>query len=207
MNFVIAFLGIIIYTMMLYRERYLSKENDRRFDKERKIKNLIYNDWKSNVTDLELENKFKSEIIVDEFKVFSIVSPVICSINGFPDEFNGCDEFFSYMRSFPGMIARTYMGIHNKLLCSDAENGIRSPDIYNSELRHRWKMNHEFMKWLNSQIISSDNRFELKFIKGDKIDIADYNDKYLLNLNDIILDRCIGGKYCWAINTNIITVF
>lgn len=205
MNFMISFLGILIYWIIINIETNKREINNKKFESELIAKTRLYKEWESQVTDIEMENNFKFKLASDQIGMYKILSPVVCSIDGFPDKFDNHIEFYDYMRDFPNMLNRIYMAINHKILYNDAKNGIRSPDVYNETLRQRWKLNHEFMKWLDGMVRLDNGRYELCFVKGDKLCEVKNDYNHLIKLNE--LDVCIGGVYCWSVNTNMIPVF
>lgn len=200
MSFIISSLGILIYIYILINEKYKSNNNDEHYGRKYKHLSEIHDEWEKSFVDIELERKIRIDISANEIKTYEIISPIICSLNGFPDSFNNHLEFFEFMRNFPNMIPRIYMGMHHKLLMSDALDGIRSPDVYSQDKIRLWKMHHEVMKWLNKQIQSSGCKYNMYFVKGDDLDKACKDFDVLIGINDV--SEPIGGRYCWVTNLN-----
>lgn len=198
MNFLIASIGIFIYMYIIIKEMYTSKHNSYNYDSKYNYISNIYEDWEKYFVDIELEKKARIEISSNEYNVYKLVSPIICSLKYFPDKFDNHLEFYEFMSSFPDMILRIYMALNHKLLQKDAINGIKSPDVYSPELIDRWKMNHEIMKWVDKQIRMPNGKYEMYFVNGSNLDKVCSDTSYMLELDNI--PEPIGGRYCWITN-------
>lgn len=198
MNFILASIGIFIYIAISCYQRYVSEVNTAKFNYDYMYKSIEYDDWVKSVTDVDLEksiseyvNKYGNESEIYN-KVFSIVS----SFEHFDKEFKDEFEFKNYMICTHNlMIERILMALNGKLLSHDASFGIRSPAVYDSDVRKKWHINNDLMLWMDDTLHDHGIKYNMKFIDGacifkykrDKVDACDikYNNKV------------IGGVYFW----------
>lgn len=195
MNFIIVSLGIMIYTYTIIMEKVKEHKIDKEISEINFNHSKIYNDWHICVTDEEIEYRVKNEIIYDKPEVYKKLSPIVCSLNGFPDKFDNYIMFYAFMKRFPMMMERMYMGIYHKLLCKDASEGIRSPDVYDIYERESWDMHHEFMKWLNKQLTDACINWETKYVRGSYINSCKNNSSQIMSINQA--NNSSSGVYCW----------
>lgn len=200
MSFIIASIGIIVYIFIIVNEKITYKNNDYHDSSKYKYVSDFGCKLENKFVDRSLENKLRIKVSSEEYKVYQKISPIVCSLHEFPDNFDNHIEFYEFMRMFPNMILRIYLGIDHKILADDSTNGIMSPGVYNDEEIKRWKMHHELMVWLNAQIQEPDGSFEMYFVKGTDLKKVYADPSCLTKLKDI--EEPIGGRYCWINITN-----
>lgn len=195
MSLVIVIVGFTVYAIIISVESYNQRKNQVEWERDYSSRERAKTTWESYVIDRSLESEFNNKLRYSPQEIYSITSPVVCSLEGFPNSFDNQYYFFSYMRRFPLMIARIYMGISHKLLTDDAKYGVRSPEVYDSNVRELWKLTHVFMKWLDNQIRKDDGTYEMRYVAGNHLDTCRYNPSQILKLDDA--DGSFAGRYCW----------
>lgn len=198
MNFILASIGIFIYLAISCYQRYVSEVNIAKCKYDYMYRSIEYNDWVKSITDVDLEKSISKYVIEygNESEIYNKVFPIVNSFDHFDKEFKDDFEFKNYMIcTHRLMIERILMALNGKLLEHDALFGIRSPAVYDSEVRKKWHINNDLMLWIDDKLHEHGIKHNVKFIDGacvfkyqrDEVDACDirYN------------NEVIGGLYFW----------
>lgn len=201
MEFVIAFLGILIIIFKGAWDSSTKTLYEQNFNKTYENEQLEFIKWKSLVTDQALEDSVNKKIDyysdenlhTDFLQACKELSSVVQDITGVT--FDSVTEFFNFVKKLtPMSVKRIYMGMQGKLMACDAEVGIPSPPVYNDEAREAWEYNHKIMLWLGEKIKAATS-YDIKYVNSGFYRICKYHKEHILNMSDVTNKS--SGRYCW----------
>ncbi|MCQ2052408.1 MAG: hypothetical protein MJZ03_00460 [archaeon] len=197
MSFIIAFLGIIIYSIAYIISSTNQKIASERIERDVKVNESRLHLWEAKVVDRDLEYKVMHTNLLwdDENHYKDIITNVIRSIPLISEDFGDEYGYYKFFKVYTIWCARILMAYNGKLLYNDAMKGIRSPGVYDSEVKKEWKMNHQLMIWINDQLKSHGINEEMYFVNGCNLQSCVYKPEQIIPLNKV--DGTVGGRYCW----------
>lgn len=207
MSFVIAIIGCFVYALLYTTDRY--KQEKVTYTTERSIiaNGIVFDKWCSEVVDVELENKVTHTPLL--WNLDSTYEDKITSvIHSYPtlnEVFGGEYGYLRFFKTHPTWCARILMASEGKLLKNDAYYGIRSPDVFSTEKRKEWVMNHEIMTWIDKQLRLHGVKHEMFFVNGSNLDTCKYNKDQLIPFKEA--DGSVGGRYCWLFMINNMSIY
>lgn len=198
MNFVIGFLGLFIYLIVASWGKESAKQTSLKNDREFLSKQKLYNNWINEITDIDIEHQVVD--CVSDYRnqesIYSIIYPIIESFPNFEIKYEDCSRFmYNITNDYPRLTERILMALKGKLLMDDANYGITSPPVYDSCVRHKWDVFHDFIIWLDSQLKNSGHLYSTFFIEGSLVDKLKNDMSIRKDIHNI---NCkVRGKYFW----------
>lgn len=148
----VALFGGLYYACKIGSEKSKSKAADK--EATQRIENMRSDmrRFANKVIDEHLENEVDSFIKSGNVEaIYREVMPILSKIKGYEN----VTDTMSFIRNVYAdrpTIKRALMAPHGKIPYDDAVYWMRSPGVCNEQEIIKWKRNHEFMKWLNSEL-------------------------------------------------------
>ena len=207
MSLIIALVGIIVYYIIYSCLNNKKESVQRKTQAQINASSIVFNKWRKEVIDVDLENKVTHTPLIyhTDREYEELITSVIHSIPSLNKEFG--DEY-GYLRFFKLHVVWCYriiMASSGKLLLNDALNGIRSPDVYDSERKKDWRMNHDLMKWMDLQLKNHGVNHEMYFVTGNNLQSCRFDHNLLIPINDVKDE--IGGRYCWLFMVHNLPIY